>query len=236
MRVKVRLFAAAREAVGEREIALDLDPSETVGELLQTLTDRFPGLQRFSQSVRLAINHEYVDGGHRLSDGDEVAIIPPVSGGVDRFDVVDAPLSLDALSQSIAAESSGAIASFLGIVRKRSRGREVLHLEYEAYREMAIAKMREIGDEIHARWPVDEIAIVHRVGRLRVGEASIAICVAAPHRREALAACTYAIERVKTAVPIWKKEVWSDGSEWIGTVSGEEAELRSGLSGCPTDA
>jgi MoaE-MoaD fusion protein len=233
MIVKIIFFAGAREAVGRREILLEVGSEETAGGLLAKVTDQFPSLHRLSASFRLAVNHEYVEGTYRLADGDEVAMIPPVSGGLDRFDVTESPLSLDALSRSVAQESSGAIASFLGIVRKQSRGREVLHLDYEAYREMAIAKMREIGQEIRSRWPVDEIAIVHRVGRLTIGEASIAICISAPHRREALAACTYAIERVKATVPIWKKEVWSDGSEWVGSVAEEEAERRSGATGGP---
>jgi len=233
MRIKVAFFAAAREATGHREILLDFDSSVTAAALLDRLSEQFPSLKDIAKSFRVAVNYEYVDGNHPLKDGDEVAMIPPVSGGHDLFEVTAAPLSIDALSRAIASDSSGAVASFLGIVRKHSRGREVVYLDYEAYREMAIEKMEEIGKEIRSRWPVDQVAIVHRVGRLCVGDASIAICVSAPHRREALVACTYAIERVKAIVPIWKKEVWSDGSEWVGSVADEERERRSAT---PEDA
>lgn len=131
------------------------------------------------------------------------------------FEITDQPLSLDPLVNVVKRSNSGAIATFLGVVREQTRGRQVRYLEYEAYREMAILKMREIADEIHRTWRVDEIALMHRIGHLQIGEASVAIAVSAPHRHEALAACAYAIDRLKKVVPIWKKEVWTDGEEWI---------------------
>ena len=132
------------------------------------------------------------------------------------FDITDQPLFLEPLVQAVRQSSSGAIATFLGVVREQTRGRHVLYLEYEAYREMAIPKMREIADEIRQKWQVDEIAMAHRIGHLEIGEASVAIAVSAPHRHQALAACAYAIDRLKETVPIWKKEVWTDGEEWVG--------------------
>jgi len=132
------------------------------------------------------------------------------------FDITDQPLSLESLVSAVTQSSSGAVASFLGVVREQTRGRQVLYLEYEAYREMAIPKMREIADEIRRKWKVDEIAMVHRIGHLEIGEVSVAIAVSAPHRHQALAACAYAIDRLKETVPIWKKEVWTDGEEWVG--------------------
>ena len=132
------------------------------------------------------------------------------------LEITDQQLSLEPLVNAVKRSSSGAVATFLGVVREQTRGRQVRYLEYEAYREMAILKMREIIDEIRGKWKVDEIAMVHRVGRLQIGEASVAIAVSAPHRREALAACWYAIDRLKEMVPIWKKEVWTDGEEWAG--------------------
>ena len=141
------------------------------------------------------------------------------------YKVTSEPLALDPLATAVGRNTAGAVATFLGIVREFSRGRQVVHLEYEAYPEMAEATMRQIGQEIRARWPVDDIAIVHRVGVLRIGEASVAIAVSAPHRHAALEACAYAIERVKEIVPIWKKEVWSDGSQWIGSTVDEYKEL-----------
>lgn len=132
------------------------------------------------------------------------------------FEITDQPLLLEPLVNAVKRSSSGAIATFLGVVREQTRGRQVRYLEYEAYREMAIPKMREIADEIRRKWEVDEIAMVHRIGHLQIGEASVAIAVSAPHRHQALAACAYAIDRLKETVPIWKKEVWTDGEEWVG--------------------
>jgi molybdopterin synthase catalytic subunit len=132
------------------------------------------------------------------------------------FEITDQPISLESLVNTVTRPSSGAIATFLGVVREQTRGRQVRYLEYEAYREMAIPKMREIADEIRRKWEVDEIVMVHRIGHLQIGEASVAIAVSAPHRHQALAACAYAIDRLKETVPIWKKEVWTDGEEWVG--------------------
>lgn len=131
------------------------------------------------------------------------------------FEITNQTLSLEPLVSAVKRSSSGAIATFLGVVREQTRGRQVRYLEYEAYREMAIPKMREIADEIRQKWKVDEIAMIHRIGRLEIGESSVAIAVSAPHRHEALAACAYAIDRLKEIVPIWKKEVWTDGEEWV---------------------
>jgi len=132
------------------------------------------------------------------------------------FDITDQPIFLEPLVKAVSRSSSGAIATFLGVVREQTRGRHVLYLEYEAYREMAIPKMREIADEIRQKWQVDEIAMVHRIGHLEISDASVAIAVSSPHRHQALAACAFAIDRLKETVPIWKKEVWTDGEEWVG--------------------
>ncbi len=132
------------------------------------------------------------------------------------FEITDQPIFLEHLVTAVKRSGSGAIATFLGVVREQTRGRQVRYLEYEAYREMAIPKMREIADEMRQKWQVDEIAMVHRIGHLVIGEASVAIAVSAPHRHQALAACAYAIDRLKETVPIWKKEVWTDGEEWVG--------------------
>jgi molybdopterin synthase catalytic subunit len=132
------------------------------------------------------------------------------------FEITDQPIFLESLVNTVTRASSGAIATFLGVVREQTRSRKVRYLEYEAYREMAIPKMRGIADEIRRKWEVDEIVMVHRIGHLQIGEASVAIAVSAPHRHQALAACAYAIDRLKETVPIWKKEVWTDGEEWVG--------------------
>lgn len=231
MRIRLRVFASVREIVGSGELSLDVPDGCTLGQLVQRLGETYPRLRGLASSLLLAVNREYRPVEYPLADGDEVGLIPPVSGGTeggpDLYRLTDQPLSLDALARQVGVRTSGAVASFLGIVRESSRGRRVTSLEYEAYPEMAEATMRQIGEEIRARWPVDALAIVHRTGRLAIGEASVAIAVASPHRRQALEACAYAIERLKEIVPIWKKEVWEDGSEWIGSTVDEYRERKT---------
>ncbi len=226
MKIRVKLFASVKDIVGRREVVLDLPEGITAAGLLERFAADHPGLRGLAPSLLLAVNREYVEGSRVLAEGDEVAFIPPVSGGVDLYEVTESPLSLDRLVAAVSQNTSGAVASFLGIVREFARGRQVRHLEYDAYPEMATATMRQIGDEIRGRWPVDRIAMVHRIGRLTIGEASVGIAIAAPHRQEALQACAYAIERVKEIVPIWKKEVWTDGAEWIGSTVSEYQERK----------
>jgi molybdopterin synthase catalytic subunit len=132
------------------------------------------------------------------------------------FKIVEGPIDDVALEQAVRTDADGAVIVFRGVARRQSRGREVVHLEYEAYPEMAEKVMAQIGDEMRGRWPISNVAIVHRTGVLEIGQASVVIAVSAPHRGEAFAACQYAIDRLKEVVPIWKKEVWSDGSQWIG--------------------
>ncbi len=218
MHVTVRCFAGAREAVGQTSLQVEIADGATAGDLLAHLSRAHPRLEGIARHLLLSVNREYADRSALLRAGDEVALIPPVSGGAEAplFEITEDPLSVDAVAAKVARRSSGAIATFTGVVREHSRGRRVDHLEYEAYPEIALAKMREIADEVRAKWDVDAVAMSHRVGRLEVGEASVVIAVAAPHRQQALEACAYAIERLKVAVPIWKKEVWTDGSEWIG--------------------
>ena len=136
------------------------------------------------------------------------------AGGL--FKIVDGPIDELALEDAVRTDADGAVIVFRGVARRYSRGRDVVHLEYEAYPEMAEQVMAEIGEEIKTKWPVSGVAIVHRTGVLEIGQASVAIAIAAPHRGEAFAAAQYAIDRLKQVVPIWKKEVWSDGSQWIG--------------------
>ncbi|MFB3817606.1 MAG: molybdenum cofactor biosynthesis protein MoaE [Candidatus Methylomirabilales bacterium] len=226
MKVRIKAFAGAREALRQRELVVEMAEGATVAMLLDRLVVERPALLPMKASLRVAVNREYAEGGRRLSEDDEVALIPPVSGGLDLYAVTDQPLALDPLVQAVSRRTSGAVASFLGIVREFSRGRQVQSLEYEAYPEMATAMMRKLGEEIRGRWSVDEVAMVHRTGPLTIGEASVAIVIAAPHRREALEACAYAIERLKAVVPIWKKEVWTDGAEWIGSTVDEYRELQ----------
>ena len=132
------------------------------------------------------------------------------------FRIVDGPIDVAALNAEVLSDYDGAVCTFQGVARRFSRSREAVHLEYEAYPEMAERKMAEIGDEVRVKFGVERIAIHHRTGVLRIGEASVVVAVASPHRQEAFAACRYAIDRLKQTVPIWKKEVWSNGEQWIG--------------------
>jgi molybdopterin synthase catalytic subunit len=205
--VKVRLFAGLRERAGysERELAG-----------VARVADVWPalGLGDEPDGLLYAVNREYADAGRELADGDEVALIPPVSGG--SFRVTEEPLSLDAVVGEVEDESAGAVATFLGTVRRESRGRTVLYLEYEAYAEMAEGVMAQIAADLEQRYDLWAVAIHHRVGRVEIGEASVAIAVSAPHREDALAACKEAIDTLKQTVPLWKKEVYEDGEEWLG--------------------
>jgi molybdopterin synthase catalytic subunit len=204
--VVVRLFAGLRERAGWSQRELDVASVAEVWPALE-LGDEPEGLL-------YAVNREYADREQELHDGDEVALIPPVSGGA--FRVTEEPLSLEAVAAEVADERAGAVATFTGTVRRQSRGREVTHLEYEAYAEMAEDVMARLAADLEARYDLCSIAIHHRVGRLEVGEASVVIAVSAPHRQDALAACKDAIDRLKETVPLWKKEVYEGGEEWVG--------------------
>jgi MoaE-MoaD fusion protein len=204
--VRVRLFAGLRERAGWREREVD---ASTVGDVWRAL-----GLGDEPEGLLYAVNQQYSDRDRVLAEGDEVAIIPPVSGGA--FRLVDGPLDLDEVIAEVADEHAGAIATFQGTVRRRSRGRQVIALEYEAYEGMAESVMAEIADGVKVRYDLCEVAIAHRVGRCEVGEVSVAIAVSAPHRHDALSACRDVIDELKERVPLWKKELYEGGEEWIG--------------------
>ncbi|HEY8346009.1 MAG TPA: molybdenum cofactor biosynthesis protein MoaE [Symbiobacteriaceae bacterium] len=218
--VKVRLFAAAAEAVQRRELEGSW-AGKTVGEVLEELKAQHPSLGALIPSLATAVNREYVSADRVLQDGDELALIPPVSGGAEAepplFEVTTAPLSADEVAARVTNNRSGATVVFVGTVREWTDGRRTVALEYDAYPEMAVEQMRRIGEEIASRWPGARTAIVHRIGRLEPTEASVVIAVSAPHRAEAFEACRHAIERLKQTVTIWKKEIREDGSEWIGS-------------------
>jgi molybdopterin synthase catalytic subunit len=209
MRVRVRLFAGLRERAGSGEREVELAEGSRVNDAWNAL-----GLGAEPPGLAYAVNRQYVDHGHVLSDGDELAVIPPVSGGALRL--VEGPIDVQAVMAEVESESAGAIASFVGTVRARSRDRDVLYLEYEAYEGMAEQVMAELAETLKAKYELSEIAMTHRIGRVEIGEASVAIAVSAPHRQDALAACTEAIDTLKQTVPLWKKEVYEGGEEWIG--------------------
>jgi len=209
VRITVKLFAGLRERAGESERKLELDTGARVGDVWSPL-----GLGEEPEGLLYAVNKEYASPDRRLSDGDEVALIPPVSGG--EFRLTAEPIDVEAVIAEVADDQAGAVATFLGTTRVRSRGRTVLYLEYEAYEGMAEKVMQEIAAVLHARYELCRVAIAHRIGRVGIGETSVAIAVSAPHREHALAACKEAIDTLKVDVPLWKKEVYEGGEEWIG--------------------
>jgi MoaE-MoaD fusion protein len=224
--VKVRLlyFAIVREVLGRSEETLTIENGQTLEQVISQLSNDHPSLQRLRPSLLFMVNEEYADPSTQLSDGDEIALIPPVSGGESsRFLVTSDAVSGDQVAAMVAARDVGAIVTFLGTVRDNARGRAVVRLDYEAYPPAAERMLRQIGDEIRDHWGIEHVAIVHRMGNLAVGEISVAIAVATAHREDAFEACRYAIDRIKEIVPIWKKEFYEDGETWIGS----EAEYQA---------
>jgi molybdopterin synthase catalytic subunit len=223
VKVQVRLFARYREAVGQERLEVDLPEGGTVEAAWSAVVTRHPELARFRPFTLFAVGHDYVGADHPLRPGDELCLFPPVSGGTpgDTYRVVDTPLHPDAVAALVADPGAGGVVIFAGVVRNESGGRPVKFLEYEAHRPMAEAKMREIGEALRARWPgIRGVAMLHRVGRLEIGEASVLIAVSAAHRHEAFEACRDAIDTLKRTVPIWKKEFFEDGEVWVGPQGG----------------
>ncbi|HSD19043.1 MAG TPA: molybdopterin converting factor subunit 1 [Anaeromyxobacter sp.] len=218
MAIHVLYFAGAREAAGAARETLERAPT-TVAELRRTITEAHPALARILPRCRIAVDQEFAAEDAPLRDGAEVAIVPPVSGGAPErercFRVVDRPLSLAEVVDAVSGPGRGGIVTFTGTVREESHGKRVVRLEYEAYAPMAERKLAEIGAEV-ARAHAVEVAIVHRVGALAPGDAAVVIACAAAHRTPAFRACEACIERLKQDVPIWKREVFEDGSEWVG--------------------
>jgi molybdopterin synthase catalytic subunit/molybdopterin converting factor small subunit len=204
--VRVRLFAGLRERAGWSQREVD---AATVGEVWNAL-----GLGDEPDGLLYAVNKKYATRDRALADGDEVALIPPVSGGA--FLLSEEPLSLDRVVDEVRDDEAGAIATFTGTTRVHSRGRTVTHLDYEAYEGMAERVMAEIAAALTDRYELTGVAIHHRVGRVGIGETSVVIAVSAQHRHHALAACKDAIDELKERVPLWKKEVYEGGEEWIG--------------------
>ena len=217
MRVTIKLFARLREIAGAGRLERELADGATVGDLLAALCAEFPRLADVTGRIITSVNQEFATLDRPLHDGDEVALFPPVSGGADMFRVTFDPITLDEVARAVIQPRTGAVVTFAGVVRAISGGKEVAYLEYEAYQEMAVAKMRQIADESRARWPdIVDIAIVQRIGRLEVGDVAVVIAVSSGHRDQGcFEACRYAIDRLKQIVPIWKKEVGPGGEEWV---------------------
>ena len=217
--IKVLLFAALAERVGVGELALELPAGATVGQAIDQLAGQHDAIAVMRDRLATAVDLEYVGADHVLRDGDELALIPPVAGGApDRLArvIADRPPSLDVCVAAVTGPDTGAVVTFVGMVRRHNRGREVERLHYEAYEQMANRVLAELCTAIEAEVAGARLAVEHRVGDLVTGDVAVVIAAAAPHRAEAFTACRELIERLKQDVPIWKKEITTDGAEWLG--------------------
>jgi molybdopterin synthase catalytic subunit len=223
MRVRVLFFGQLKDIVGFAEDAADLAEGGRIEDLFARYGNRFPDLVRFRKSVVASINEDFADWGTPLKAGDEVAFLPPVSGGSEAAGreparefvaLVRDPIRVSEIVQTLKMPEDGAVTVFEGIVRNHSRGKQTLYLEYEAYEKMALAKLHELAGDMRTRFPVDCVAVVHRLGRLEIGEASVFIGVSSAHRKAAFDACRHGIDTLKRTVPIWKKEFFADGAVW----------------------
>ena len=221
--VSVLFFGAARDAVGQEEVELSINSGSTAAQVFEQLVRSHPELQRFGKSLLLAVNQEYADPKREVRDGDELALFPPVSGGsagilpasLDFFELTNQPIDVGAVARRVVPPECGATVTLDGYAREWTKGRRTLYLVYEAYEAMALPEMRKLGKQAHEKFDIAHIGIVHRTGRLNIGETSVVIAVSAPHRRAAFEACEWAIRELKRTVPIWKKEVFEDGEVWV---------------------
>lgn len=230
MRVRVLFFGQLKDITGVAQEDAELSDGARVEDLFERYGRRFPKLTDFRASIAASVNQEYASWRATLSSGDEVAFLPPVSGGQqtavaeDIFRLVRERIRPHEIVESLKAPEDGALVVFDGFVRNHFKGRQTLYLDYEAYEPMAFAKMREIGAEIREKFAVHRLAIVHRLGRLEVGETSVLIAVSAAHRAAAFDACRHAIDTLKRTVPIWKKEYFVGGAVWAeGELPPQEA-------------
>ncbi|HXI88711.1 MAG TPA: molybdenum cofactor biosynthesis protein MoaE [Blastocatellia bacterium] len=227
VRITALLFGQAREWVGSSTLDLTIEAPATVESAFAILKSQHPRLGEMQRSLLFAVNEEYASPSHPLSDGDRLAVLPPVSGGEapsrDIFEITREPIDIAGLRARLLEGDSGAVVIFDGVARNNTRGRRTLYLEYEGYEPMALRTMEQIGCEVHERWPINRVGIIHRLGRIDITESSVVIAVTSAHRKIAFEACHYAIDRLKKIVPIWKKEYFEDGAVWV---ENEQAESR----------
>jgi molybdopterin converting factor subunit 1 len=218
MKVRVLFFGAARDMVDANQLELSLDAPATVGSAFEALVARFSQLERFGRSLLFAVNQEYATPDTRLNENDELAVFPPVSGGAhDFFELTTEAIDVGAVARRVVLPECGATVTLDGYAREWTKGKRTLYLVYEAYDAMALIEMQRLGTEAHKQFEIAHIGIVHRTGRIEIGETSVVIAVSAPHRRAAFQACEWAIKELKRTVPIWKKEVYADGEAWVET-------------------
>ena len=226
--VRVLFFGGARDAAGHDEIDVSLNSPANTESARSQILSQYPELQRFGNSLLLAVNQEYAQPETAIHDGDELALFPPVSGGSevaqtsvcasesrDFFELTTDRIDVGATARRVVLPQCGATVTLDGYAREWTRGRRTLYLVYEAYAPMALSELRRLGDQVHEKFEIAHVGIVHRTGRLEIGETSVVITVSAPHRRAAFEACEWAIRELKRTVPIWKKEVFEDGEIWV---------------------
>jgi MoaE-MoaD fusion protein len=228
--IRVLFFGAARDVVDANELELSLDAPATVASAFQNLVRRFSDLERFGRSLLFAVNQEYATPDTVLADSDELAVFPPVSGGsacdyrcpYDFFELTTEPIDVGQVARRVVLPECGATVTLDGYAREWTKGKRTLYLVYEAYEPMALTEMERLGAEAHKRFEIAHLGIVHRTGRLEIGETSVVIAASAPHRQAAFQACEWAIKELKQTVPIWKKEVYEDGSMWVTPQTGTD--------------
>jgi len=216
--VKVLFFASIKDIVGASGIEVELPAGSTVGSLLSALESKYPKIAGYRPVLLTSLNEEYANLASKISEGDEVAFFPPVSGGAvqsELYRITHEPIDARAIASQLQRPEAGAICIFEGIVRNNSKGRKTRYLVYEGYETMALSKMEEIGIFVRQAWEIDAVGIVHRLGQLEIGETSVAIIITSAHRRASFDACEYAIDKLKKVVPIWKKEYFEDGEVWV---------------------
>ena len=223
MKIRVLFFGAARDAVEANQMDLALDEPATVSSAFQSLKTRFSKLERFGRSLLFAVNQEYATPDTQLKENDELAVFPPVSGGShDFFELTKEPIDVGEVARRVVLPECGATVTLDGYAREWTKGKRTLYLIYEAYDSMALTEMERLGVEAHKQFEIAHLGIVHRTGRIDIGETSVVIAAGAPHRRAAFQACEWAIKELKRTVPIWKKEIFEGGEEWVTPQTGTE--------------
>jgi molybdopterin synthase catalytic subunit len=218
MKINLLLFGSVREAAGTSKLKVELADGARVADLRIWLAERNPVVEKLGDRLAASINTEMAQADDVLEDGDEVAFLPPVAGGdgaVKRCTISELPLDEAEVAARVEGPDAGGVVSFVGRVRNHARGHTIEHLEYEAYPAMAEKEMEKIVDEAAEKWPGTRVAIAHRIGRLEIGDAAVIVIAASAHRGEAFDACEFAIDTLKVTVPIWKREVATDGAYWV---------------------
>ncbi len=217
VKIRVLFFGAARDVVDQNPMELSLDAPATVSTAFQKLIEKFAPLERFGRSLLFAVNQEYATPDTLLKENDELAVFPPVSGGSshDFFELTTEPIDVGQVARRVVLPQCGATVTLDGYAREWTKGKRTLYLVYEAYDQMALTEMQRLGVEAHKQFEIAHLGIVHRTGRLEIGETSVVIAASAPHRQAAFQACEWAIKELKRTVPIWKKEVFENGEVWV---------------------